>query len=638
MGRLIDKIESPADLKKLSPADLYLVADELRDEILRTVSVNGGHLASSLGTVELTVALHYIFDAPNDLIIWDVGHQAYSHKLLTGRKDAFHTLRKMRGISGFPRREESPYDCYGNGHASASISAALGIAEALAKKGEKHRRVIAVIGDGGMTGGMAFEALNHAGHLGRDLIVILNDNEMSIHPNVGALSSFLSRKMTTSLITKMMAAGKEFLRSLPQVGDRAFKYAKRFKDALKNFLSPGYLFEGLGFTYVGPINGHKIDELLETFRNVKDLRDVPVLIHVRTQKGKGYEPAEREPVIFHGVGPFDRRTGKLKKDKSGGMSYTRVFSDAMIELASQDERIVAITAAMPNGTGLDRFQEKFPDRCYDVGIAEQHAVGFAAGLATQGLKPVVAIYSTFLQRAYDQIIHDVCLQNLPVLFALDRGGLVGADGPTHHGVFDLGYLRSIPNMVVMAPRNEEELRRMLATGLSLNCPSAVRYPRGNAEGVAVTSPIKPLEVGKGELIHEGNDILFVAIGICSNIALSAAYILEARGVDAGVIDARFVKPLDKILISRWAERVGTVITVEENVTAGGFGSAVAEMLEEIGLNVRLKRIGIPDMFIEHGEPQELRSVVGLTSESLAQTALEMLGSKKPELRSLHRLY
>lgn len=636
MTRLIDSINSPSDLRRLSPADLTLVAEELRDEILRTVCLTGGHLASSLGTIELTVALHYVFNAPDDLFIWDVGHQAYAHKILTGRREQFSTLRQRGGISGFPKREESCYDCFGAGHASTSISAALGMAEALARKGEGHRRVIAVIGDGGLTGGMALEALNHTGHLSRDLVVVLNDNEMSISPNVGALSSFLSRKMTTGPITRATTAIRDSIRNLPQIGDDMFKVAKRFKDALKNFLSPGYLFEGLGFHYVGPINGHRIDELLETLNNVKKLREGPILVHVRTVKGKGYEPAEKEPVAFHGVGPFDRRTGRVLKDKIAKTSYTQVFADALTELAEADDHVVAITAAMPNGTGLDRFQAKFPDRCYDVGIAEQHAVGFAAGLATQGFRPVVAIYSTFLQRAYDQIVHDVCLQNLPVLFALDRAGIVGSDGPTHHGNLDLSYLRHIPNMVVMAPRDEEDLRRMLATGLAINGPSAVRYPRGNAEGVEVTSPIEPFEVGKGELIKTGNDIVLVAVGHSVNAACEAAEILSTQGVNAAVINARFIKPLDTELISRWAKSTGNVVTVEENVAIGGFGSAVLEMFEETGIDARIRRVAIPDRFIEHGTSEELRADLGLDDHGIARTALDLLGIKYRDRRAITR--
>lgn len=635
MTRLIESIHCPADLKKLSPSDLPLLADEIRDEILRTVCVCGGHLASSLGTVELTIAIHYVFNAPEDMIVWDVGHQAYAHKILTGRREMFPTLRQKDGISGFPKRAESPYDCFGAGHASTSISAALGIVEGLNRKGEGHRRVIAFIGDGGLTGGMALEALNHAGHLGRDLIVILNDNEMSIHPNVGAMSAFLSRKMTAGPITRTMAAAREAIKSLPTIGDEAFHVAKRFKDAFKNFLSPGYLFEGLGFEYVGPINGHRLDELIETLRNVQQLHEGPILLHARTIKGKGYEPAELDPVTFHGVGPFDRRTGKVNKKVGETPSFTRVFSDAMIELAEENEDVVAITAAMPNGTGLDRFMDKFPDRCYDVGIAEQHAVGFAAGLATQGLRPVVAIYSTFLQRAYDQIVHDVCLQNLPVMFALDRAGIVGADGPTHHGCNDISYLRHIPNLLVMAPSDEEDLRRMLATGLAFDGPSAVRYPRGNVIGVPVSSPIKPFEIGKGKLIRQGKDLVFVAIGNTVNVTLAAAEALKENGiVDAAVINARFIKPLDKDLICGWAMRTGKVITVEENVAAGGFGSAVLETFHEEGIEAKTRCIAMPDRFIEQGSQGELRAMLGLDAENISRSAMEFMGIKNADKRSI----
>jgi len=635
MPRLIDNINNPDDLKRLSPEELPLLADELRDEILRTTAITGGHVASSLGTVELTLALHYVFDAPRDQIVWDVGHQAYAHKLLTGRRGVFPTLRQEGGISGFLRRDESVYDPFGAGHASTSISAALGMIEAMRHQG-RNGRVVAVIGDGGLTGGMAYEALNHAGHLKRNLIVVLNDNEMSIHPNVGALSSFLSRKMTSGYINRFVAGVRDAIRSLPRIGEGAFHVAKRFKDALKNFLTPGYLFEGFGFTYVGPIDGHNLDELLEAFNNIKAMRNGPILLHVRTVKGKGYEPAEKAPVRFHGIGPFDRRSGEPKKSGDDRPAYTRVFADALIELARDDPRIVAITAAMPNGTGLDRFAEMYPDRFYDVGIAEQHAVGFAAGLAAQGLRPVVAVYSTFMQRAYDQVVHDVCLQKLPVVFAMDRAGLVGADGPTHHGSFDLSYMRHIPNMTIMAPSNEEELRRMMATALSMEGPAAVRYPRDVVLGIPVTSPIEPVEAGGAKLIRKGKDAVIVAAGVVVNDALSAAETLEREGLDVAVVDARFIKPLDKELILEWAERTGNVLVVEENVMAGGFGAAVAETLAGANMSgVRLRLLGIPDEFVPQGSLASLKSRLGLEPGGIRKGVLELVGVGSVRPRAVH---
>ena len=636
MPRLIEKINGPEDIKRLPPEDLTILADEVRDEILRTVSRTGGHLASSLGTVEMTVALHYIFDAPRDLIIWDVGHQSYAHKILTGRRESFTTLRQEGGISGFTKRGESPYDSYGAGHASTSVSAALGMIEAFHCQG-RQGRVIAVIGDGGLTGGMAFEALNHVGHLHRNLIVILNDNEMSIHPNVGALSSFLSRKMTAGSVNRFMAAVRDGIRGLPRIGEGAFNIAKRFKDALKNFLSPGYLFEGLGFTYIGPIDGHAMDELLETFRNIKAMKNGPVVLHVRTIKGKGYEPAEKEPVKFHGVEPFNRRTGEIQAKPDPRPSYTSVFSDALIELAQSDPKILAITAAMPNGTGLDKFMDRFPERCYDVGIAEQHAVGFAAGLAAQGMRPVVAVYSTFLQRAYDQILHDVCLQNLPVVFVMDRAGIVGADGPTHHGAFDISYMGHMPNMTIMAPSNEEELRRMLATALKINGPSAIRYPRGKAVGEETTSPIEPLEVGKAELLKEGRDLVILAVGAMVKDAVAASERMAAEGISAAVINVRFVKPMDREMILEWSRRTGRVLIVEENAEMGGFGTAVLRLLSDEGLtDVRAKVLGIPDRFIPHGKPESLRASIGLDADGIRKKALELMGVSELKARAAHR--
>ena len=619
---VLANIKEPKDLKGLSLEELKRLAQEIRGEIIETVSRCGGHLASSLGAVELTIALHYVFDTPNDKIVWDVGHQAYAHKLLTGRKERFHTLRQHRGLSGFLKRSESIYDCFGAGHAGTSISAALGIREALSQNGEEGK-VVVVIGDGAMTAGMAFEALNHTGEIGGNLIVVLNDNEMSISPNVGALSSFLSGKLTSRFFVGLKRELKNLIKSIPGIGGDVVKVMRRAEEAIKGFLTPGMLFESLGFEYVGPIDGHRLEFLLETLKNVREMTG-PVLLHVVTVKGKGYAPAERDPVSFHSVGPFDPATGELGESGSAP-SYTRVFTETLIELAKEDERVVAITAAMPGGTGLDRFAQRFPERFYDVGIAEQHAVTFAAGLACGGLRPVVAIYSTFLQRAYDQVIHDVCLQNLPVVFALDRAGIVGQDGPTHHGLFDLSYLRALPNMTVMAPKDEEELRHMLKTALMLNSPSAIRYPRGRGLGVARSKEIKPLPVGRGEIIIEGKDVALLAIGTTVHPALQAAKNLYKEGVEASVVNCRFVKPLDAELICSLAARIGKLITVEENVLAGGFGSAVLELLQDKRLNgVEVCRLGIPDVFVEQGPQELLRQEFGIDQMGIEAAARRLM--------------
>ena len=570
---LLNQIDSPADLKKLTVPELEQVARELRDVIVTTVANHGGHLAPNLGVVELTLALHYVFSAPHDRIVWDVGHQSYTHKLLTGRKARFDTLRQLHGISGFPKREESKYDAFGTGHSSTSISAALGIGVGKCLKGCSNR-AIAVIGDGSMTGGMAFEAMNHAGDLDKDLIVVLNDNEMSISPNVGALSSFLSRKLSTRTVMNLKRHFENVLNSIPGVGPNILNILKRSEESLKAFFTPGMLFEALKFHYIGPIKGHRLDGLIETFETAKQLEG-PVLVHVWTQKGKGYEPAERDPTRFHGLGAFDVATGKSCSLGSCPPSYTEVFGKTITQLAERDPRIVAITAAMPQGTGLELFASRYPERFFDVGIAEQHAVTFAAGLATEGFRPVVAVYSTFLQRAYDQIIHDVCLQKLPVVFAMDRGGLVGEDGPTHHGVFDLSFLRHIPNMVLMAPKDELELQQMLKTAIDHPGPIAVRYPRGNGVGLPLPDEWEPLAIGKAEVLREGDDILLIGIGSTVYPALEAANQLHRQGIEATVVNARFVKPLDQELILRLAKKIGQVLTVEENALQGGFGSAVS---------------------------------------------------------------
>jgi len=622
---LLEKIDSPADLKKLDRKDLPVLADEIRKVIVEVVSKTGGHLASSLGAVELAIAIHYVFDTPDDKLIWDVGHQAYAHKLLTGRRDNFHSLRQHKGIAGFTRIEESPYDTISTGHSSTSISASLGVAHAKYLKKEKSK-VIAVIGDGSMTAGLAYEGLNQAGDQfkDRELIVILNDNDMSISRNVGALSSFLSRKLSGKRLQDARKDFGEFLKSLPKIGDDVYQFAKRSEESLKAFTTPGILFEAFNFEYFGPINGHKLNHLIDILNNVKYLKE-PVLLHVTTQKGKGYTPAEENPVYFHGCGCFEVETGNCIDSKSPDPSYTEVFGKAMIRLAQKDERIVAVTAAMPEGTGLTNFSQAYPDRFFDVGIAEQHGVTFAAGMATQGLKPVVAIYSTFLQRAYDQILHDVCLDRLPVIFAIDRGGIVGEDGSTHHGLFDLSYLRCLPNMVIMAPADENELQHMLATAIDHDGPSALRYPRGSITGNPIDEVINPLPLGKGKILENGDDVLILAIGKSVGDALEAGSILKERGISATVVNCRFVKPLDVELISSLVARIPRVITVEENARQGGFGSAVLEALNDAGINrLHIERIGVADTFVEHGPQQLLRSIYGIDAAAIVKTAVRMM--------------
>lgn len=623
--RLLARIDSPAQLKQLSIAQLQQLAQEIRETIIETVSKNGGHLAPNLGVVELTLALHYVFNAPYDRFVWDVGHQSYAHKLLTGRRNQFHTLRQYEGISGFPKISESRYDAFGTGHSGTSISAALGMAVASALRGSDSR-TIAVIGDGSMTGGMAFEALNHAGDLDKRLIVVLNDNEMSISPNVGALSSFLSRKLSNKTLMHFRKEFENFLKSIPALGPNFLHLLKRSEDMMVALFTPGMLFHALDFHYIGPIQGHRLDRLISTFQNVKHLEG-PVLVHVLTQKGKGYPPAESDPASFHGVGAFDISTGKSlsSSNPTPVPSYTHVFGETIVRLAEQHPKLIAITAAMPQGTGLELFSKRFPERFFDVGIAEQHAVTFAAGLAIDGFKPVVAVYSTFLQRAYDQIVHDVCLQNLPVVFAMDRGGIVGDDGPTHHGTFDFSFLRHIPNMVQMAPKDENELQHMLKTAVLHSGPVAVRYPRGNGVGVAVDEELHTLPIGKGELLLEGDDLLIVAIGSTVQAAIQAATRLQLENIHPAVINARFVKPLDEELLLYWTNRIGKVITVEENVLQGGFGSAVLELLQENSCFPRaFRRLGLPDSFIPHGSQALLRNLYGIDADGIARAAHEVL--------------
>jgi len=623
MSSILEQINSPQDIKGLSSSKIADLAEDIRKTIIKTVSQTGGHLASSLGVVELTLALHTVFDTPTDKIVWDVGHQAYAHKLITGRRGRFASLRQFQGLSGFPKRAESEYDCFDVGHSSTSISAALGMAVARDAKGG-NEKVIAVIGDGSLTAGLALEGLNQAGHLQKDLIVVLNDNEMSISPNVGALSSFLSQKLTSDFYIRLKKEAEGFLQHVPRFGKDLLALARRAEDSLKGFLTPGMLFEALGFDYLGPIDGHNFDDLKKALQHVSRLRG-PVLMHVLTRKGKGYFAAEEKPSIFHGVGPFDAETGEVKQAKGGPGSYTAVFGKTLVELAEKNEKIVALTSAMTDGTGLSHFQERFPGRFFDVGIAEPHAVTFSAGMASQGLRPVVAIYSTFLQRAYDSILHDVCLQNLPVIFALDRGGLVGADGPTHHGLFDFSYLRHLPNMIFMAPRDEQELRRALVTALAHDGPFAFRYPRGKALGVLLEEPPEPCPLGQGELLVEGSDGVIFAIGITVIAALEAAQLLQKENISLSVVDLRFVKPLDAGLILDHAQKTGKVITVEENIVQGGVGSAVLELLAGERVQAETHCIGIPDTFVEQGGQEELRRIYGLDAKGIAGAARKLLG-------------
>ena len=632
---LLERIDHPSQLKGLTIPQLQKLAEAIRETIICTVSRTGGHLAPNLGVVELTLALHSVFDTPDDRIIWDVGHQSYAHKLLTGRRAQFHTLRQYAGVSGFPKRSESPFDSFGTGHAGTSISAALGMTVAHDLK-KSSSRTIAVIGDGSMTGGMAFEALNHAGDLNKDLIVVLNDNEMSISPNVGALSAFLSRKLSTKTLINLKREMETFLKSIPGVGANIIQLLRRSENSLVTLFTPGMLFQALDFQYIGPIQGHRLDKLIETFRQAGQIAG-PVLVHVLTQKGRGYKPAECDPTSFHGVGSFDVATGISRgADKPCPPSYTQVFGDSMIALAEADPSVLAITAAMPQGTGLDAFSKRFPERFFDVGIAEPHAVTFAAGLAAEGFKPVVAVYSTFLQRSYDQIVHDVCLQNLPVVFAMDRGGIVGEDGPTHHGAFDLSYLRHIPNMVLMAPKDENELRQMLKTALDHPGPAALRYPRGNGLGVPIDDTFRALPLGKGEILREGNDVLLVAVGDPVHAAMEAAECLAAAGIEATVINARFIKPLDVDLILTCARRIGRVVTVEDNVLQGGFGSAVLEMFQDNGFFPRcMVRLGLPDAFVPHGSQSIIRSLCGIDAAGIESAVHGLIkAAHGPVLRAL----
>lgn len=627
---VLQNIDLPRDLRALNLAELNTLAGEIRNLIVNTVAATGGHLASSLGAVELTLALHYVFNAPEDKLIWDVGHQCYTHKIVTGRKDKFSTLRKQGGLSGFPKREESVYDTFNVGHSGTSIAAAAAFAEAHCLRGDKFR-TIAVIGDGSMTTGMAFEALNWAGDRKKRVIIVLNDNEMSISPNVGALSSYLNRIMTGERVTRLRGELKNFLKKIPNIGEQVIRFSRQVEESVKTFVVPGALFEELGFTYVGPLEGHRLDHLIKNFENVKNLEG-PVLVHVITQKGRGYKFAEENSPTYHGIAPFDVETGMTIASPGAAPSYTEVFGRTLVGLAAADERIVAITAAMCEGTGLEKFRQAFPARLYDVGIAEQLAVTFAAGMAVEGFLPVVAVYSTFLQRAYHQILHDVCLQKLPVVFAVDRAGIVGEDGATHQGLFDLAYLRNIPGMIVMAPKDENELQHMLKTAVGCGRPVAVRYPRGKGLGVALDEEITALPVGRGELLCEGSDLAIIAVGSTVGPSLTVAEKLRAAGFTARVINARFIKPLDAEMICAAAADTGKILTVEENVLDGGFGSAVLELLAQKGIaGVTVRRLGIQDEFVEQGTQAGLRRAHGIDAEGIIGAAKEMLaGSARTE--------
>ena len=620
---ILKSIHSPADLKRLSPAQFPALCQEIREQIVGVVSNVGGHLASNLGVVELTVALHYLLNTPKDRIVWDTSNQAYAHKLLTGRRERFHTLRQYGGLSGFCKREESEFDTFNAGHAGTGVSAAFGMVEARDQLGQKHK-VVCVVGDGAMTAGMTLEGLHHAGGTGKDFLVILNDNQMSISKNVGSISSYLNRTFTGEFFTKMREETGQLLRKIPHIGSDMKKLARRAEELAKGAILPGLLFEELGFQYAGPIDGHNFDHLLPTLDNVLKLKG-PVLLHLITKKGLGYKPAVKNPVWFHACPPFVRETGAPAK-KAARPSYTQIAIESLVKLAREDKRIVAITAAMCEGTGLNVFEKEFPDRLYDVGIAEQHAVTFAAGLATQGLRPVVAIYATFLQRAYDQVVHDVATQNLPVTLCIDRGGLVAEDGTTHHGAFDYAYLRHVPNMVVMAPKDENELQHMLKTALQHNGPASVRYPRGVSLGVDMDPRMEVLPMGKGEVLCEGTDVAIVAIGAPVWQAVKAAERLRQDGVSTAVVNARFVKPLDRELITNLAQQVRYVVTVEEGCKMGGFGSAVLEVLSDAGItDVTTKILGLPDSYIEQGPQDLLRERYGLTAEGIYRSVKELIG-------------
>ncbi len=615
---LLAQIDDPADLREMDIATLEQVAEELRDFLIKLVSHTGGHLAAGLGTVELTLALHHVFQTPYDRLVWDVGHQTYPHKILTGRREQMASLRQQGGLAGFPRRSESDYDTFGVGHSSTSISAALGMALGARQHGE-DRQVIAVIGDGAMTAGMAFEALNHAGDMDANLLVILNDNDMSISPNVGGLSNYLARILSGQLYTSMRAGSKKVLSKIPSM----WEFARRAEEHFKGMVVPGTLFEELGFNYIGPVDGHDIETLVRTLKNLQRLEG-PRFLHVVTRKGKGFKPAEDNPCEYHGVGRFHPESGKLEQKASSGKSYTSVFSDWLCDMAARDEKLVGITPAMREGSGLVAFSERFPERYYDVGIAEQHAVTLAAGLACEGLHPVVAIYSTFLQRAYDQLIHDVALQNLPVLFAIDRAGVVGPDGPTHAGSFDLSFLRCVPNMVIMAPADENECRQMLYTGYLHDGPAAVRYPRGSGPGVVPRAAMEALPLGRGEILRRGHGIALLAFGSPVSEAQAAG-----EALDATVVNMRFIKPLDEALLLELAADHELLVTLEDNVVAGGAGAAVMEALARHGCVIPVRNLGLPDRFQEHASREALLADAGLDRDGIIEAVRRTLA--QPEL-------
>ncbi|HSR62072.1 MAG TPA: 1-deoxy-D-xylulose-5-phosphate synthase [Gammaproteobacteria bacterium] len=604
---ILDQIQSPADLRELPESDLIPLAKECREFLLHSVSQSGGHFAASLGATELTIALHYLFNTPDDRLVWDVGHQAYVHKILTGRRDRLHSIRKWQGLAPFPKREESEYDTFGVGHSSTSIGAALGMAIA-AKLTGSDRRAVAIIGDGGMTAGMAFEALNHAGALGNNLLVILNDNDMSISPNVGALSNRFAQILSGKIYTTMKKGSKKVLSRMPS----AWELARRAEEHFKGLIVPGTLFEEFGFNYIGPINGHDLPTLLSTIRNIKELEG-PQFLHIITQKGKGYEPAEKDPVKYHGVTPFDPVKGIVPSGKPSKPTYSKVFGEWICDMAAIDERLVAITPAMREGSGLVQFEQEYPDRYFDVAIAEQHSVTVAAGMACDGLKPVVAIYSTFLQRGYDQLIHDVVVQNLPVLFAIDRAGLVGADGPTHNGSYDISYMRCLPNMVVMTPADENECRQMLYTGFQLDQPASVRYPRGGGPGVEISKEMTALPIGKAEIRRKGEGIAILAFGVMLEPALEAGEELNAT-----VVNMRFVKPIDEDLILEMAAGHDLLVTIEENVVQGGAGSAVNETLAAHGMSHPIINYGLPDRLVQHGSRDDMLKDARMNSEGLLE--------------------
>jgi 1-deoxy-D-xylulose-5-phosphate synthase len=647
VARILDSIDSPTDLRTLSVVQMQQLAEEIRQEIIKKVSVKGGHLAPNLGVVELTMALHYVFDTPQDLLIWDIGHQAYVHKLLTGRRDRFHTIRQFGGLSGYLRREESPYDVFGASHASTSISAALGFAVARDLKGEQFK-VVAVIGDGALTGGMALEAINNAGSLKKNLIIVLNDNEKSISDNVGALHSYLSKArqvQTAKSYQRLREMAKGTINKLPVVGDKAREAAGRAEGSFKHFVLPSKsstIFEELGFKFFGPFDGHDIPLMLDVFENVKRIEG-PVIVQVITKKGKGWEFAENDATKWHGPGAFDINTGIIKKNAGDPPSYTEVFADTLVELAEKDSTIVGVTAAMAEGTGLKKMHQRFPDRYFDVGIAEQHAVTFSAGLAAAGMRPVAAIYSTFMQRAFDQVIHDVCMQNLHVVFAMDRAGIVGEDGPTQHGVFDIAFMRMIPNMKVMAPKDENELRHMLYTAIYMDGPVSLRYPRGKGVGVPFDKELHKLEIGKAELLSpetfeeaEQRDCAILAYGSTVAQAEEAASELADEGIMVAVVNARWAKPLDEAMILRLAKGTRRLVTIEDHNISGGFGSAVLELLERSGLhNIDIRIIGCPDKPVEHGAPSILREVYGISSAHIKEVVRDMLHSESKGYELAH---